>query len=526
MKKYFLVLIVLILLLVACNNNEILEQQESSPALNSNTINNTINFYSYESFPKSDLYIMQWEKYIEANFNQKIDFTYLSTADESSTHNHDTNFEKIIQETNLEGILYVNSNELLEYLTTNDLILPISQLLQDNEYPSYISEKETAFNLNFNSKILSLPTSNAHIFKARMYDNEIAKDYNLSELSDSDSIIKLCEHVKNSNTNRYFSIFETTSILTEFRDIFLSYGMYPTYDYPIGYNAIINKYEDLTLNDNFHEAIQFIKHLYDQGYIIEKSKLLENISNDGNPFELELDKFEYSKYSFMGDTVYDDYTVSFLDNNYNQLKYIDTNLLGGSIVVLKNTIQPVNTLKKFIDLFYNTEKGRYSLTFGIENYNYYDTESILYIINNTSSYNSHDEANKTQDYTQGITENNVIIKPFGFTFIDVYNLKPLAYIESEENISSESITPEDILDYSSITATDRFNKYGIDSLLYSSHLSHNVPYDSSISKAFNTLIYNIIVLGNNISTEISSYKSKVNSIEITLLEQMNLELLD
>lgn len=517
-KKIILLIILTVLLtiFVSCNSTNISVNEVEKPVI-IDEISYPLSFCQISMFKQSQKFISALEKYVSDNFAVDVNFKYVDMISFNKNMSGQFDMDVLKEATNFDGIIYVNSSDVMNYLKNNHLILPINSLLEENEYPNYIGEKELLGSKYLNNDIWGIPTSNLFLYSGRFYKKEFISATNIKEISSVEDIIAFCEKIKGTNETPklYFTCFNTANILIDFRDIFLSYGIYSNYSYPIAYNYNTEYFENIVYNENFKEAIKFIRFLYERQYIIDNESLQEKINEiitKDRP-SLVIDDYIVSKFSDLGGSGFKEYEVFFFTGGGNESQFIDVRQIGGEIAVLKDTVKPKEVLKQFIELFYNNKDGRNSLAFGIKNYNYYEKDGIIYIID---EYN--DQATLVYDEQHKSIEECIV--PMGLPFINVNESCEFKYVYSVDDILNTDNAKLEA-DSSGQNATIEFSSQDISKLLIQNDRIPFVYSDKDIQKAFNKLIYNIVIEGSDIDKEILLYKENVKSIDEDVVEKLN-----
>ena len=211
-----------------------------------------------------------WEQYINDKYDFSIELVIVSMADEG-WFGLDVN--NIKENSSQGGFIYISNLTQLNELIDSGLIEPVnSHIKQVGRYNTLSDEILKRFS-DSNDKIWSFPltdrtyqgSSIRYYSKGYLERAELDTPKTVEEFYEYAMFVAQNNEEGNSKNNVYVGEYADYSWLIDFDDIFKAFGCYSFGQSPLAYNPQKEKYEICIFNENFNDAISYIKLLNDEG---------------------------------------------------------------------------------------------------------------------------------------------------------------------------------------------------------------------------------------------------------------------
>ncbi len=222
-------------------------------------------------------YVWEWQEYIRNKHNLDVELKYtLKTSKEGMS------VADIKGNSYDDGFIYIDRKEDLVKLVESGIIIPVNEFISQIPSVSVLDDLLVEQFADSDDDIWAIPLSNKMGARYRTYNYEWIKKWGKGQPVTIDEYLEFAYYIKDNDLDEngvrdsYVSAFYGMSLFHEFEDIFKAFGCYVSGSGAIEYNPLKDKYEIVLLNENFEEAITFIKFLYDEGLIIESEKVLSD----------------------------------------------------------------------------------------------------------------------------------------------------------------------------------------------------------------------------------------------------------
>jgi len=335
-------------------------------------------YYPKKEDIPDDNHVEEWEKYIKGKYGMDIDLEYIPLYTPSSVREflfkgqiaiH--NYFDDSREAN--GLVYITSYEVLNQLKDASLIIPVE---------SYIDGLPGIVNIDIGNieafsdssgNTWAVPLSDGIATEYRTYNKEyldaagISAPRTIDELFEYGKLVSGKDFDGNEIRDTYLFDYYLTGRMSSFDDIFRAFGCYGSPGYPVQFNPHKQKFENFVLNPNFTEAMTFIKLLYDENIIIEKT----------------FPKGDYNVASIYSSSIsgaFKENEQSFYLSGANEKYLIREEYACFGLAVMGNTRKPKEKLADFLELAVNNADGRIDLAVGFENKFYKDNVSYYSLL--------------------------------------------------------------------------------------------------------------------------------------------------
>jgi len=507
MKKYIIPLIFLIIVIITsgCSNKKNNKDIQNTDINYNNSfdihitedrINIIYNVQQRSLYTESEIH--NWETYMIEEFGLNIDLILVYSEEEVIEKSKEIDFN---------GLVVIKTSELLNMLITSNSITNINDYYikskVSNIIPKYIanSAKDDVGNMWY------LPTSVNSKILGRTYNNDYFDKNRIEVPTTVEKFVQTAIKVKENNDKEidgynHIAEFSMETFLFDFFDIFTAYGIYPDIDSSIkhiSYNHSRSKWEDIVYNEDFQEALQSIKFLYDNNLIIKYSKEYSSHVHDNTTHNIGT----ISSYNRAYSDIFSNCIFKLLLEGNNKELLVNMSPSFNGLAILKNTKNIDTILSKITLNGLPTEKLLYAFVYGIPEYNYIETQNLIEYI--------YIPEGPQKRIMLGIPL--ILTRPTKLNVLkgDTLNLelkrKHMLYIEAI--LQQQRLLDEKLIFVNNITI---INERAIKE-------SYGLFASTSI---FNEFINQVLINGVEINTAIEEYRMKCESLKIKeFLEEVN-----
>lgn len=504
MKKFLLTLIMLSLFvsIIGCNSNSKLENNPKL-SLNSNgetikdVIDDTeekpsierevpfpdhINLYivTYRQNRKlSEEKVKQLEQYLYSEFELSIDIIYIY-SDISDYHWLD-----MFEETEFDGIVYYDGLHHYKSLLERDLFIELSDYVSSNSFthPSYVKAYSVLEELD--GKIYSVPTFYRESVFRRSYQNQILEKYNLEVPESIDELSYMANILKDYGVYTIVSSKSSHSFFYEYQDIFAAFGVnFNSNEFSnISYNPHSGKYELPYLNENFIEALTYIKKMID-----EKKFFLYD-------FTTQLENKEIASYvirpSIESIPSYEEHTLSPYIKGEFDTHVVNVASNVGGFAILHNSYNVEGKLRFIYDQLFTNEQLMMTLNYGIngEDFHINNDHIMVQVSDKESEYSNQLNIEiEYLDISLPIRDSNKVYDDLGTPIISYYN--------SQLGNIREELDNNMFLDTNIYVKSEQLNKYSQELFQYTYKLYEDIFMNGiSIDTAYTDFTNRMVNLG-------------------------------
>ncbi|MBN2558865.1 MAG: hypothetical protein JXB33_08945 [Clostridia bacterium] len=189
--------------------------------------------------------------------------------------NFGIDIDMLTETSDLEGFVYINNYEDLNKLKEQGLITSVEYYLDDIPSLNNINSNVMDSFRDSNGHVWGFPLTNTNIITYRSYNEDWLSSGGFSIPKDIESFSEYAKYIAkedpdgNGIMDSYILGYSKYSALQDFADIFRAFGCYVDGADVVVYNPHKGKYENAILNENFINAISFIKWLKDNAFIID-----------------------------------------------------------------------------------------------------------------------------------------------------------------------------------------------------------------------------------------------------------------
>lgn len=377
MKKFLVLILVLVMILTCMSScrKDNGDKSNERPDIDIGDYSNAVTIYRVNEYQYSptEMEIKNWESYMMTKYGISIELIYVcepGPTDEFLPSSRHMLLSDFIASKNKKGFVLCDTSYfkyfidagLVEYV--NDLIYEISHMknIQSDILDSFKDSK---------GNIAAVPITDYATISTRVYNSEWLQSAGMKTPANVDEYREFAEYVAwedpdgNGEDDTFIQEYYPTSPSHSFTDVFRAFGCYPDNYGVFGYNPNTGKVENIFLNDNFKEAMNFILHLKADG-LIERgySFGIGEKHDEGKDYKVAsgLSSFRYPYY-------WEGYEKSYYmeGNNNKNLAYSQGGYAG--FMVLKGTEDAIGMFEA-LSYISKSENGYLDLSYGIENYNY------------------------------------------------------------------------------------------------------------------------------------------------------------
>lgn len=325
-----------------------------------------------------DSYVSKWENYIIDKYNLRINLTHIpfgyikQNSEENSESSIDgIDINMLVDLSDTSGLIMLYRYEDLIELISRDLIMPINQYLKSGNILNRLDLNgiEVLTDLNGNTWALPLRGTDAVRYMKRTYNEEWLKKAEMEVPETIDEFFEFARYVANEDPDgngvddTYIMDYSDEILYLYFEDIFKAFGCYSEGLSPFGFNPHKMEFENMILNENFIEAITFIKLLKDEQLIINKDLVRKE-------YKVASSYKDSMNYDYVKEKVY-----GYFIKGLNETLLIQEDYYENCLAVLKYTDTPGEKLEQFYNLIYSSPDSFMDLNYGIEGEGYYDEDS-------------------------------------------------------------------------------------------------------------------------------------------------------
>jgi len=168
----------------------------------------------------------------------------------------------------------------------------------------------------------------------------------------------------NGKNDTYAVEYTEHSWLNDLRDIFRAFGCFSYGQSPIAYNPLKGMYENCIFNENFIEAMTFVKLLNDEGVLIN---ITTNLSYGAETMSYETastirlnPEYNYSEGMALGNYLL----------GLNSEKLVENRGNGTCFAVLEGTTGVSEGMNAFLSMLMNSPNGYMDFSYGVEGVHY------------------------------------------------------------------------------------------------------------------------------------------------------------
>lgn len=313
----------------------------------------------------SEQFVERWESYMFDKYNQKVDLDYISKNEKTEQPGID--FQELTERSGTSGFIFLDDYSDLTELIKRDLIMPVNFYLESIKSFKNVNAEMTESFTDSNQNTWALPlVSDSLKIDKRTYNKEWLDKSGMPVPETIEEFYKYADFVANEDPDgngiddTYILDYTDVNLFYYLTDIFRAFGCYPDRLSPVSYNPGKMKFENMILNENFIDAMIFIKTLKDNGMIINK----ESANRDYRVASA------YS--SGLLDELVKERAYGYFLRGQNQDLLIQEKYSETCMAVLKYTESPGDKIEWFYNMIYSNTDSYMDFYFGIENENYYD----------------------------------------------------------------------------------------------------------------------------------------------------------
>ena len=362
-------------LLAGCNRNP-----DETFSIHSGNESAKLNLYypSHEAQIPPDEYVLNWENYIMDKYNVGISLTYMPfyipeeknpfQKPDISNQKVGINMDELVELSDTNGLIILYQYEDLMELIGQDLLMPVNEFLNNSEVLRNLSVKNIDVLTDINGIIWALPMrgSDAISYNKRTYNKDWLKKADMEVPETIEEFIEFAEYVahedpdNNGKDDTYIMDYSDQALVRYFEDVFKAFGCYSDGLSPVGYNPHEMAFENMVFDENFVDAMAFIKFLKDAELIINKDYAQQNYKV-ASSFTHDMD-LDYVK----------DKAYGYFLKGLNDTLLIEENYYENCLAVLKYTDNAERAIELFYNIIYSNDNSFMDFAYGIEGEDYFD----------------------------------------------------------------------------------------------------------------------------------------------------------
>lgn len=504
--KRIVVFLLIIVLLIGTLSSCSINSDEKNSKLNPDESSEIFNLYYpiINNFIPTEDHVMMWESYMRDKHGFKIDLEYLPRK---SIPTNTINIEKLMDNSNARGFVYIERYEDLTELIKKGAITPINYYFDSllTSYEKINPDSIEGFTDSMGDSWAFPMMGDNLVISKRTYNKEWLEKSKMSVPENLEEFFNYAKYVAyedpdgNGIDDTYILEYSHNQILNSFMDIFRAFGCYPDRSNPTSYNPMKRSFENIVFNENFIEAMSFIKLLSDEGLIVQSNLNYYNTKQSS-----------YKVASSYGGTLPYDYvnerTYGYFLKGPNEYMLIEEKTPEYCIAVLKDTDKVFYKINEFYKMIFNSPESSLDLYIGVENKDYFDRGNCFEVMYNPYSGITNDIIRISSDFQWGILDYKPMIT--SDSGIALSRIKELRTLNKEKNEADAGAN-----DYLGTQLS-----YRIDFNTFTYEVNELIWYKGPLEEMFN----DILKLDMPIEEAIQKYRIIMERIgDIAKLDEIN-----
>ncbi|MCK5758596.1 MAG: extracellular solute-binding protein [Clostridiales bacterium] len=505
-----IICILVIVILVGCSNNSVFDKPTISGSavsesekpvikvIDENYVINIIMPLPTNIIPAEDL-VNRWETYILDKYGVDINLIYTKFNSEADVRKGIANktgidFTDIDKHINDADFVYLGNITNLKDLTDSGLILPVNEYLGNIPLINNLDDSIKYTFSDSDDNIWAFPLYHETFSSCLAYNGEWLEKWGHGAPVTTDEYLQLAEYINENDpyekSKTYIQSFSYASVLSQFSGILKAFGCYSDSSRVIGFNPHLGQYENAVLSENFPQAIEFIKYLYDEQLIYDKGVTNQVYSEDEYKVVAARIGSDESKN-------FDSIIPGYYLKGSNNIKLIEIKTSPICFALLKGAEAVSEKMQIFISMILSDEDCFMDLYAGIKDefYTEYDTYY---------SYKRIDD--------EGNDINRIAI----MTRLEGTDQKPYYRGDNDETAEHAQFNVENtarMRDVEAFAETDLAYSRNLDM-----HSTEIKKLNNYIAQATNNLMKAIIIEGEDIEATIAEYRETVKYTTVQLDE--------
>jgi hypothetical protein len=337
--------------------------------------------------------ISDWENYMYEKYGQVVDLIPIGPLVYKRNGKLDTS--QIADEAGKGGFLYVPSRENLVELIDTGLIVPVNEIIDNVEFYKTMENDIIDGFSHDKGLVWGLPLGDYMLERTnhRHYNHDVLKKAGMDAPETIDDFKELAMFLLDNDENNdgmpdtYLAEYRSNISFMGFEDILAAYGCYTDVTSLFAYNPEKGIYEICAFNENFNDAMGFVKYLKDNDLLIDT--FIEHDFDSNEILKISPDQFVTASTRYPSKE-YD--SEGWVKKNYlmgiQTESLIEAEPYSSCFAVLNGTGNPGELAQNFITLLESDPNSCADFYFGAEGISYVEHEDYLELLDGDNGISS------------------------------------------------------------------------------------------------------------------------------------------